>query len=173
MNTGEIVFEYRPTADDYRTALGAWFSRTWPGRRAMVLPAVMSVAGVVVYGLVRGFDPGIGGIVTAVVLITAVVGAVRARSRIARESFAAMEPHGDSRTVLGETGIVITGGGPDRTVFDWPGSGGPAWYHETPGLFVLTADKGRTFLALPKRGAADPADVDRVRELLDRNLKRY
>ncbi|MEV8537023.1 hypothetical protein [Streptomyces sp. NPDC051211] len=170
MNTGEIVFEYRPTAEDYRTALRAWSSGTWPGRRAMVLPAVMSVTGVVVYGLLRGFDPVIGSIVTAVVLTTATVGAVRAPGRIARESFANMEPHGDSRTVLGETGIVITGGGPDRTVFDW--QGGPGWYHETPGLFVLTKNKGRTFLALPKRGAADPADVDRVRELLDRNLKR-
>ncbi|MER5930682.1 hypothetical protein [Streptomyces sp. NPDC002054] len=172
MNTGEIVFEYRPTADDYRTALGAWFSGTWPGRRNMVLPAVMSVTVVVVYGLVRGFDPVIAGSASAVALTASVVGAVRARGRMARESFANMEPHGDSRTVLGETGIVITGGGPDRTVFDWQGDGGPAWYHETPGLFVLTANKGRTFLALPKRGAADPADVDRVRELLDRNLKR-
>ncbi|MFH8620750.1 YcxB family protein [Streptomyces vietnamensis] len=47
-------------------------------------------------------------------------------------------------------------------------------YAETPTQFVLlSADKGGVGVgALPKRGFADPADVDRLREVLDRNLTR-
>ncbi|MEU2229786.1 YcxB family protein [Streptomyces vietnamensis] len=44
-------------------------------------------------------------------------------------------------------------------------------YVETPTQFVLlTADKGRVGVAaLPKRGVSDPAEVDRLREIVDRN----
>ncbi|MFF1505911.1 YcxB family protein [Streptomyces sp. NPDC058326] len=47
-------------------------------------------------------------------------------------------------------------------------------YAETPTQFVLlTADKsGVGVAALPKRGLVDPAGVDRLREVLDRNLTR-
>ncbi|WP_369246556.1 hypothetical protein [Streptomyces sp. R41] len=37
---------------------------------------------------------------------------------------------------------------------------------------VLTTRRTRIFLVLPKRGAQDPADVDRLRGVLDRNLRR-
>ncbi|MGW0826169.1 YcxB family protein [Streptomyces sp. NPDC002845] len=46
-------------------------------------------------------------------------------------------------------------------------------YLETPGLFVLLGgDRAAAVVLLPKRGAQDPADVDRIRAILDRNLKR-
>ncbi|MFI7399443.1 YcxB family protein [Streptomyces sp. NPDC049541] len=47
-------------------------------------------------------------------------------------------------------------------------------YRETKDAFVLYSDdKNATcFTVLPKRGLADPADADRLREILDRNLTR-
>ncbi|MDV5145558.1 YcxB family protein [Streptomyces sp. SBC-4] len=45
-------------------------------------------------------------------------------------------------------------------------------YVETPRLFVLLTAKqsGTGFAYLPKRGLADPADADRLRAILDRNI---
>ncbi|MGW2896558.1 YcxB family protein [Streptomyces sp. NPDC001212] len=46
-------------------------------------------------------------------------------------------------------------------------------YLETPRLFVLLGgDRAAGIAVLPKQGAEDPADVDRFRAILDRNLKR-
>ncbi|WP_320777896.1 hypothetical protein [Streptomyces sp. CRN 30] len=46
-------------------------------------------------------------------------------------------------------------------------------YLETPGLFVLLGgDRAAGVAVLPKRGARDTADVDRLRAILNRNLKR-
>ncbi|MBO4257146.1 YcxB family protein [Streptomyces griseorubiginosus] len=47
-------------------------------------------------------------------------------------------------------------------------------YRETPeAFFTYSDDKNAScFTVLPKRGLKDPADVDRLREILDRNLTR-
>ncbi|MCX5298513.1 YcxB family protein [Streptomyces sp. NPDC002812] len=170
MDTGEMALDYRPTHDDYRTALRAWTFGTWPGRRELVLPPVMALAGVVVYAWLRGFDPGITGIASGVVFLVAVTGTVRARRRIARQSYADVEPYGDCRTVLGEAGVTTTGTGPGRSSVDWQALAG---YCETPELFVLTVRRGRAVLALPKRGTSGPAEAARVRALLDGKLRRF
>lgn len=56
-----------------------------------------------------------------------------------------------------------------HAVTTWQGYGG---YVETNERFVLLGpDRGRTlFTVLPKRGATDPVDVDRLREILRRRL---
>ncbi|MFE9930197.1 YcxB family protein [Streptomyces sp. NPDC005533] len=46
------------------------------------------------------------------------------------------------------------------------------WYFETDEFFAVKTKNTRGVFVLPKRGAQDPADVDRVRALLDRNLRR-
>lgn len=170
MDTGEIVLDYRPTADDYRTAQRAWSFGTWPGRRDLVLPTVMALTGVLVYAQLRGFDPVITSIATVVVLVVAVTGSVRALRRIARQGYARVEPHGVCRTVLGETGLSTTGGGPDGAAVGWELLSG---YCETPELFVLSERRGRGIVALPKRGAAHSTDLTRVRALLDAKLRRF
>lgn len=46
-------------------------------------------------------------------------------------------------------------------------------YAETPELFVLIGGpRAGCLAALPKRGAEEPADIDRLREILGRNLRR-
>ncbi|MEU9803187.1 YcxB family protein [Streptomyces sp. NPDC051000] len=47
-------------------------------------------------------------------------------------------------------------------------------YTETAGMFLLLSDDKRaaSMTMLPKRGARDPADIDRLRAVLDRNLRR-
>ncbi|MEV0185871.1 hypothetical protein AB0I54_42390 [Streptomyces sp. NPDC050625] len=49
-----------------------------------------------------------------------------------------------------------------------------ARYAQTPGSFVLLGAGSYTpaSILLPKRGAPTPADVERLRSILDRNLER-
>jgi hypothetical protein len=71
--------------------------------------------------------------------------------------------------VADERGAVSTGERASFTV-DWTVF---REYLETPGLFVLLGgDRAAGVAVLPKRGAQDHADVDRLRAILDRNLKR-
>lgn len=96
-------------------------------------------------------------------------GVARGLRTMARRMFSMMEPYGQCRVVADDRGAVTTG---ERASFsmDWPVF---REYLETPGLFVLLGgDRATGVGLLPKRGAQDPADVDRLRAILDRNLKR-
>jgi hypothetical protein len=76
---------------------------------------------------------------------------------------------------LGETTMEIDDEGvrasrsSGHAVMTWQAYGG---YVETSQRFVLLGpDRGRTiFTVLPKRGAGDPTDVERLREILRRHL---
>lgn len=88
----------------------------------------------------------------------------------ARQVFAMVERQGEHRATVDEDGVRWVTRDSEVTA---------RWqltprYAETPTQFVLfSGDKGRAGLAaLPKRGLADPADVDRLRALLDRNITR-
>ncbi|WP_432104542.1 hypothetical protein [Streptomyces sp. bgisy091] len=80
-----------------------------------------------------------------------------------------MEPYGRCRTVADDHSAVSTG---ERGSFttDWVVH---KEYLETPGLFVLlSGDRSAGIAVVPKRGARSPADVGRLKAILDRNLKR-
>ncbi|MFG2297024.1 YcxB family protein [Streptomyces sp. NPDC048603] len=74
------------------------------------------------------------------------------------------------RAVVDATGVTVDSADV-TTLRRWSGILG---YVETPATFALfSRDKQSLDVAvLPKRCAQDPADVDRIRALLDRNLKR-
>ncbi|MFE1285853.1 YcxB family protein [Streptomyces sp. NPDC058751] len=96
-------------------------------------------------------------------------GTVRGLRVMAHRMFSVVEPYGQCRMVADDRGAVSTGERASFTV-DWTVF---REYLETPGLFVLLGgDRAAGVAVLPKRGAQDPADVDRLREILDRNLKR-
>ncbi|MFF5972085.1 YcxB family protein [Streptomyces sp. NPDC012769] len=88
----------------------------------------------------------------------------------ARQVYAMVERQGEHRASLDEDGVRWVTGVLETTA-RWQMT---PRYFETPTQFVLlSGDKGRAGIAaLPKRGLADPADVDRLRELLDRNITR-
>lgn len=88
---------------------------------------------------------------------------------MARRMSGFMEPYGQSRIVADDHGAVTTGERASNTV-EWTMF---REFLETPGLFVLLGgDRAAGFAVLPKRGAQDDVDVDRLRAILDRNLKR-
>ncbi|MGW8763275.1 hypothetical protein ACWGN5_12325 [Streptomyces sp. NPDC055815] len=88
----------------------------------------------------------------------------------ARLMYAMIERQGEHRARIDEGGVHWTTRDSD-VVARWQLT---PRYVETPTQFVLfSGDKGRAGVAaLPKRGVTDPADVDRLREVLDRNLTR-
>ncbi|MEU8431791.1 YcxB family protein [Streptomyces sp. NPDC029216] len=167
--TTTIEFVYDPTPEDYRTAFRRFTYGTWPGRGTVLLtgPLVgLGLGGSISW--LRGFSPNQTLFVLVAVTLALCVMLPRVNARKAREQYEHMEAYGTCRTAVGEDGLTTTGGELSSTV-DWHGF---PRYFETDQLFVLTTKRTGMFFALPKRGAQDPADVDRVRAVLDRHLKR-
>ncbi|MFJ4780608.1 hypothetical protein [Streptomyces sp. NPDC088762] len=77
---------------------------------------------------------------------------------------------GDTRTTVDDSGFQVANQA-STTRMGWAVH---PTYAETAGSFVLLSEgKGAVaIMVLPKRGAQDPAEVDRLRAILDRNLKR-
>ncbi|MFE9633025.1 YcxB family protein [Streptomyces sp. NPDC006463] len=77
---------------------------------------------------------------------------------------------GRTRTVIDDSGFEVATQA-STTRMGWTVH---RTYAETADSFVLLSEgKGAVaIMILPKRGARNPADVDRVRAILDRNLKR-
>ncbi|MFI1974896.1 YcxB family protein [Streptomyces wedmorensis] len=88
----------------------------------------------------------------------------------ARVTYPMIERQGEHRASVGEEGVRWVTRDSEVTG-RWQLM---ARYVETPTQFVLlSADKGAAGVAaLPKRGLAGPADVDRLRAVLDRNIAR-
>ncbi|MEV5849965.1 YcxB family protein [Streptomyces sp. NPDC048179] len=109
-------------------------------------------------------------IITLVLCVAATSwGAVRGLRTMARRMSGFLEPYGQCRMVADDHGAVTTGERASNTI-EWTVF---REYLETPGLFVLLGgDRSVGVSVLPKRGAQDAGDLDRLRTILDRNLKR-
>ncbi|MFC9700510.1 YcxB family protein [Streptomyces sp. NPDC056943] len=88
----------------------------------------------------------------------------------AQSLFRLIRAQGDATAVVDEDGGRWTSRDTETTI---------RWallprYVETPRMFVLLTAKqsGTGFAYLPKHGLADPADADRLRAVLDRNITR-
>lgn len=88
----------------------------------------------------------------------------------AQSLFRLIRAQGEARAVVDGDGGRWTSRDSETTI-RWPLL---PRYVETPRLFVLLTAKqsGTGFAYLPKRGLAGPADADRLRALLDRNITR-
>ena len=88
----------------------------------------------------------------------------------ARASLKANEHQGRLRLTANEQGLHVEGAHA-RTQTGWGNYGS---YAETPRVFVLRSPDrgGRCAMVLAKRGPRHPADVDRLRAVLDRHLTR-
>jgi hypothetical protein len=165
--TVEMVF--RPTAEDFSSALRARLRVSRSGRRQLwsfgvigvcaVFLAVMEVAGP------GGVSPFFWvGVALAVFL------AVGAPWLQARQFQRLAEPNGTFRASVTDTGVAVATDNTTATV-NWAAQ---PRYRETSRAFVLfSADANACgFTVLPKRGLQDPADADRLRAILDRHLAR-
>ncbi|MEU7135741.1 YcxB family protein [Streptomyces sp. NPDC046261] len=164
-----VEFVFRPAAADFEEALRARARRTAAGRTQALLGPLMAAAGVAAFAVLR--DIALPVLITALVLSVAAAswGTVRGLRTTARRMFSIVEPYGQCRVAADDRGMASTG---ERVSFthDWTVF---REYLETPGLFVLLGgERAAGVSVVPKRGAQDPADVDRFRVVLDRNLKR-
>ncbi|MCO6010211.1 YcxB family protein [Actinoallomurus purpureus] len=87
-----------------------------------------------------------------------------------RRVYRMVASQGKFQAIVDDSGVRVTSRDTE-TRYQWPML---TRYAETDELFVLmTPDKhGIGFVVLPKRGAATPADLDRLQAVLDRNSTR-
>ncbi|MFE1789626.1 YcxB family protein [Streptomyces sp. NPDC059525] len=165
---GTIEFVYDPTPEDYRTAFWRFNFGTWPGRGNLMTGPFVGIGLGILLSWLRRFSENQTAFVLVAVTLAMCVIVPRVGARKAREQYQDMEEYGTCRTTVTEEGLTTTGGELSSTI-EWRVF---PWYFETDTLFVVMTKRTGIFFALPKRGAQDPADVDRVRAVLDRNLKR-
>ncbi|MEU6629276.1 hypothetical protein ABZ905_13420 [Streptomyces parvus] len=164
-----VEFVYKPTVGDFEEALLAWALRTGAGRFQAFAVPVVSVGVLAVFGVVFGLSAPV--LILALVVCAAFVswGTLRSLRTQARRMFSIVEPYGQCRTVADERGAVSTGERVSFTV-EWAVH---REFLETARLFVLLGGERSAGVAvLPKRGAQGPEDVERLRAILGRNLKR-
>lgn len=164
-----VEFVYRTTAADFEEALRARARRTPAGRAEWLLVPMTCAVASVALSVYRDASLLVGSISSAICVLMGVYGAGLATRSMARRTYGVMKLYGECRTVADDKGTVTTGERASSTA-DWSVF---REYLETPGLFVvLGGDRSAGIGVLPKRGAVGPADVDRLRVILDRNLKR-
>lgn len=167
--TEQAAFDYRLTLADFREVVRERARRTGAGRAETVLPPLMTTVILLAFGLFRGFLPVVVAVGAVVGLGAGLLGVVRSRRTMARRLHAVWAPYGHCRTVVDERGTGTTGETMSYTT-DWKLFSA---YAETPELFVLIGGpRAGCLAALPKRGAEEPADIDRLRAVLDRNLRK-
>ncbi|MEV7613690.1 YcxB family protein [Streptomyces sp. NPDC089799] len=168
MRTGEIAFSYRPTPDDYRAAVRVWSLRTWPGLRALLMVLLLGQALIWWQAWMRHWDTPSSSVCAATVLAATVFVVIKVNRRKGDDQYAGLEEYGDCRTVADGEGLHTEGAEGLASTLEWTFL---RWWFETPEGFAVTEGRG-TFLVLPKRGAAAPDDVDRMRALLAGRLKK-
>ncbi|MFG3345274.1 YcxB family protein [Streptomyces sp. NPDC048018] len=163
---------YTPTREDVADAVRVQLRYGSFRVLRRLLPVGAVFAGLVVALLVTGpGEPNTGGAVLmgGLGLLCAVLPWLTVRLTT-RQVYALIGRQGEFRARVDEDGLRLVTRD-SEAVSRWPMT---PRYAETATQFVLlSGDKGRVGVAaLPKRGLADPSDVDRLRALLDRSITR-
>jgi hypothetical protein len=166
-----VELVYRTTTADLVQAIRVRDASTPAGRRrrwlfplAGTLSALLAAVTIADTGLSAR---GVGFLVGAAVMWTFTLFGTRLQAR----AFAGLlEKAGETRTVVDGSGLLV------RTAVCETRIGWAAQprYAETPDAFIMLSDDKRAVgvTVLPKRGLTAPADIDRLRSVLDANLRR-
>ncbi|KWT57631.1 hypothetical protein ADL21_33590 [Streptomyces albus subsp. albus] len=165
----QVEMSYRATVEDLREALRARMRATPAGRRTRWLMAVIAVL-LLAYAVLSSLLDGTVDmplLITPAVVLLVMLFVPRMQ---ARQFHRLLDAGGPCRTTVDESGIAVANQ-QQSSVLTWQAL---AHYTETPHVFVLLGgDRNVTSLTvLPKRGAPDAGDVDRLRALFDRHLIR-
>ncbi|MFF8943277.1 hypothetical protein ACF1A5_13600 [Streptomyces sp. NPDC014864] len=174
MNTGRdaardgVELVYQPTVGDYASALRARRRAGRLGRMQRWLPYVLLVCGGLEAALVIAGRRGSVNVVVYALVAACLVWFTPWLQ--ARQVHRLSQRQGTFRATVTEAGLALSTDHTTASV-DWVAQ---PRYAETREAFVLlSADKNAVgFTMLPKRGLSDPAEADRLREILDRNLTR-
>lgn len=166
-----IAFRYRPTVADMAEAMRLR-NRTPAGRRQRRPWLLLGLLGPVLAAALILQDGGPEPVSIGLLALVAFswVFVFSGHRIMARAHRGVLDAAGDCRAVVDGDGVAVTGSG-TSTHHRWAAL---AHYAETPAHFaVFSADRQALMvMVLPKRGLADPADADRLRAVLDRNLSR-
>ncbi|MFE0251783.1 YcxB family protein [Streptomyces sp. NPDC059010] len=168
-----VELAYVPTTADATGALRTRTRATPAGRlqSGIILAGAIVVLGALLVTLTLPKGPHLGLTVLCLAALALLISLhVLVPALQARQVHRMVAPQGEFRAVVGEAGVRLTSQD-SETTFRWPMI---TRYAETDTLFVLmTPDKHSVgIVVLPKRGAAIPPDVDRLRAILDRNAAR-
>lgn len=164
-----VELVYRPTTEDFMAALRARKRVSRSARRMRWMIGLVLVLGalVIVTALQRGDSlpvPMLIGMALAVFLLVF-------QPRLAARQFQRLsERRGEFRVTVTDTGVsVVTDDA--STTLQW--SVQPRYRETADGFYMFSPEKNAcNFTPLPKRAVQDPADVDRLRAILDAHLSR-
>ncbi|MFD9574444.1 YcxB family protein [Streptomyces sp. NPDC059982] len=171
MYGGSVELVYRLTPQDVAYGLDARARATRAGRRArrllVAIGVLLPLGGAL--DLWKGERPATGAVMVA--LGAAAWLLRRYGTRLTARGFTGLlAKAGEMRTTVDDTGIRLVAADSDTRV---------GWrlqprYVETEHVFVMLSEDRRAvgLTVLPKRAATDPADIDRIRSIFDRNLTR-
>ncbi|GII30548.1 YcxB family protein [Planotetraspora mira] len=163
-----VELAYLPTTADAVGAIRARrrTSRLWNG---VLLASAIVVLSVLILNFMGPRKPG--STVLCLAALALFIGMhVLVPTLKGRQIHKMVAPQGEFQAIVDDSGVRVTSRDSEMT-FRWPML---TRYAETDELFVLmTPDKYRVaFVVLPKRGVAEPADVDRLHAVLNRNATR-
>lgn len=164
-----VELSYTPTVEDFREALTARSKAATSARRARVLLTVAfgcALVGTALSLLSGGtVDPPV-----VVMLVSLAVVLLGLPWLQARQFHKLAAGKGEYRVVVDLSGVTVVTAEASSTL-TWKAA---PRYAETAGLFVLlSGDRNASCITLlPKRGLADRADADRLRNILDEHLTR-
>jgi hypothetical protein len=165
---GVVELAYRPTAEDFVAGLRERRQASRSARRQKWLIGIALVcAGVgAAAQLAQGEIPVF---LPVWALVSAALIFLMPRLQ-GRQLLRAAERNGQYRATVTDDGLTVVTDHSTATV-NWAAQ---PRYREGRDVFVLlSGDRNATCLTvLPKRGLTDPADADRLREILDRNVTR-
>ncbi|MFI6402736.1 YcxB family protein [Streptomyces sp. NPDC050548] len=168
--TGRVVeLEFRPVVEDFAAALRARRSVLPSTRRQrwLLVIGVFCIAMATVTSLNKGESvpvPMIAG-ACAVVLLVVFMPRIQARQfqRLAQQ-------RGVIRVTVTDVGVIVAGDD-SSTSLQWTVQ--PRYRETADGFYMFSPEKNAAnFTMLPKRGLRDPADADRLREILDAHISR-
>ncbi|MFF9869656.1 YcxB family protein [Streptomyces sp. NPDC013953] len=168
-----VELAYVPVLADAVGAIRARAKGTPSGRlqNGILLACGLLMLGALVLNLIGRRGPGIGGTVFCVVALAFFLGLyVLVPGLQGQQMHRMYAAQGEFRVVVDDDGVRQFSRDLDMT-YRWPAL---PRYTETDELFVLlTGDRHGVGMAiLPKRGIAAPADIDRLRAILDGNITR-
>ncbi|MBT2404325.1 MULTISPECIES: hypothetical protein [unclassified Streptomyces] len=171
-----VELVYLATQADLADALRARSVKTPAGRRLRWLYPVLGML-LLLLGLVVMVADGavsarpVGFAASGVVLWALTPFVPRFVCWLQARAFAGLlKKAGEARAVVDGSGVLVRTAATEMRI----GWAAQPTYVETQGSFVmLSDDKGAVAMTvLPKRGVREPADVDRLRTILDLNLRR-
>ncbi|THA38197.1 YcxB family protein [Streptomyces sp. A1547] len=167
-----VELVYQNTVADFAGALRARAARTGAARRKKWLFSFIGTLSLIGgAALLAGNEPDVGRAVAFLVggVLLWVIGPLGPRLQ-ARALRGLLEKTGETRAVVDGTGVRLTATACDTRI----GWSAQPTYAETDELFVMLSEDKRAvaMTVLPKRGARSPADIDRLRAILDANLRR-